>query len=138
MTNKLLPLMTSDSAPFWEGCARHELLHQYCTRCGKAQFPPARHCRTCFAPDPEWRRSAGLGWVHSLTHVHRAPSPEFQAEVPYTLALIDLAEGFRMMTCLRGEGRENAEIGDGIEIIFEALSDEVSLPQSRLRAHDAK
>jgi len=132
MSEKPLPRPNADSLPYWEGCAQHALLYQYCTVCQTAQFPPARHCRSCFAPDPEWRRSAGEGTVHSLTHVHRAPSPAFLAELPYTLALIDFDEGFRIMAFIRSAEHENARIDDRVHIIFEALSQEITLPQVEL------
>lgn len=76
--------------------------------------------------------SKGAGNIHSLTHVHRAPSPAFIEDVPYTLALVDLDEGFRLMACVRGERHEEAKIGDRVHIIFEILSAEATLPQVKL------
>jgi len=122
------PRANAESAPFWEGCRRGELLYQCCPACGRAQFPPRARCVHCQAPGLEWRRSAGRGTVHSFTLVERAPSPEFTA--PYLLALIDLDEGFRMMANLRGCTPQDARIGQRIRIVFETTSDEGALPQA--------
>jgi uncharacterized OB-fold protein len=132
MIGKPLPKVTAESAAFWQGCAEHKLLYQHCNHCGKAQFPFSSRCRSCFGTGLEWRRSDGDATVHSVTTVHRAPSPAFKAETPYTLALIDLAEGFRMMTCIRGEGHLDARIGDKVRIVYEALDENFTLAQSEL------
>lgn len=132
MTGKPPPKANADSQAFWQGCRENQLLYQHCNHCGKAQFPFSSHCRSCFASQLEWRRSGGAAVIHSVTTVHRAPSAAFRAETPYTLALIDLAEGFRMMTCVRGEGHLDARIGDPVRIVFEALDGNFTLAQSEL------
>ena len=122
------PRANAETAPFWEGCRRGELLYQVCAPCGRAQFPPRARCAHCHEARLEWRRSAGRGTVHSFTVVERAPSAAF--ETPYVLALIDLDEGFRMMTNLRGCAPEDAAIGLVVRIVFEPLEDGGALPQA--------
>ena len=60
-------------------------------------------CVHCQASDLAWRKSAGLGAVHSFTLVERAPSPAFKARVPYAIALVDFAPGVRMMMNVEGD-----------------------------------
>ncbi len=121
----------ADTAPFWEGSARGELLYQHCSACGRTQFPPRRHCAHCQAGEPQWRRATGKGAVHSFTVVHRAPTAAFKDEVPYTIALIDLDEGFRMMMNVLDCPPEEVEIGSRVRIVFRP-HDEVMLPQAEL------
>jgi uncharacterized OB-fold protein len=86
--------------PFWDGCAAGQLLFQRCRGCRAAQFPPAEICRACTGTDLAWERSAGLGTLYSWTVVHRPVTPAFT--VPYAPAIVDLAEGYQMMTNLIG------------------------------------
>lgn len=126
-----LPRPTVDSRPFWEGCARGELRYQRCAACGHVQFPLRPFCTRCRAAEPAVERSAGRGTVHSYTVVFRAPTPAFKADVPYTIALVDFDEGFRMMANLRDCPPESAAIGLRVGVVFEPLPDGGALPQVR-------
>ncbi len=134
MNAKPLPRPSADSRAFWDGCARGELLCQRCRACRRPQFPPRRLCAHCGGTDIAWEKSAGLGTVHTFTVVHRAPSAAFRREVPYVIALIDLDEGFRIMTNLRGaEALTGAAIGARVRIGFETTgADSPPLPQAWL------
>jgi uncharacterized OB-fold protein len=59
----------------------------------------------------EWRDSNGRGTVYATTVVERAPSDEFRALAPYTLALVDLDEGPRLM----GHATPDVAIGDRVD-----------------------
>jgi uncharacterized OB-fold protein len=121
----------ADTAPFWDGAARGELLYQHCGACGRTQFPPRRHCAHCQAGEPQWRQSAGRGAVHTFTVVHRAPTAAFKDEVPYTIALVDLDEGFRMMMNMLGCPPAEVEIGARVRVVFRPHG-EAMLPQAEL------
>jgi len=54
--------------------------------------------------------SAGLGTVHTLTTIHRAGHPDRAEDVPYTVALVDLDEGIRVI----GDLTSDAAIGDRV------------------------
>lgn len=99
---------------FWQGCAVGELRYQRCTQCGRAQFHARPFCAPCGGAAPAWEVSRGLGTVYALTTVHRAPTPEFAALVPYDILLVDLDEGFRMMA----QGKPGLAIGDRVRIGF--------------------
>lgn len=90
------PFVDVLSQQWLDGARDGVLLIQRCTACGRAQFYPRAHCIHCMAPDPAWLEAEGRGVVYSFSEVMRASSPEFKAETPYVLALIDLAEGPRM------------------------------------------
>ncbi|MFB4306847.1 Zn-ribbon domain-containing OB-fold protein [Actinomadura sp. GTD37] len=86
--------------PFWEGCARGELLFQRCGRCAATAFPPSEHCRECQAREQRWEASAGRGVLYSWTIVHRPVTPAF--ETPYAAAVVTLDEGYQMLTNIIG------------------------------------
>ena len=69
---------------------------------GNAVFPPR-------VGPYEWRVSAGTGTVYATTTVRR------RGEEPYDVSLIDLDEGFRIMSRVRGGG----EIGVRVRVYFE-------------------
>lgn len=97
------PTITPLSEPFWQGVAEGRLMYQRCTACRKAVFPPRAHCPHCWGLELEWLESSGSGTVASFADVHRPGHPAFAEIAPYTLALVDLDEGFRMLTRLEGE-----------------------------------
>lgn len=94
------PTVTPVSEPFWQGATEGRLTYQRCTACDGAVFPPRAHCPHCWAGHLEWRDSAGDGTLASYAAVHRPGHPAFAEIAPYTLALVDLDEGFRMLTRL--------------------------------------
>ncbi|GAC1481039.1 MAG: Zn-ribbon domain-containing OB-fold protein [Acetobacteraceae bacterium] len=124
------PAETPETRPFWDGCRRGELLLQRCEACQSVQFPPRAACLACRSGRLGWMRSAGRGTIYSVTVVRRAPTSAFQADIPYAVALIELDEGVRIMTNLRGCAPEEAAIGQNVEIVFEDRGDGVVLPQA--------
>ena len=86
------------TAPFWEACARGELVRPVCDACGQNFFTPSLVCPACLSADWTYRPSTGLGHVYSHTTVHRGPDPTWS--VPYVLAVIDLDEGWTMLSRL--------------------------------------
>jgi len=126
-----IPIPDLDSAAYWEAARRHELVLQRCRSCDRFRFYPRSHCPYCFSGSFAWQSASGRGTVYSFTIIHRAPSPGFEAKVPYVLALIDLSEGVRMMSNITECDPNDVEIGMPVEIAFEDLSDTISLPQFR-------
>ncbi len=96
----LHPVDTPPAAPRRDGAADGALRYQRCIRCGTANFAPTELCRGCASRSLEWRASTGLGTVQSWTEVHRPTARD--ATAPYTVAIVDLDEGYRMLTNLIG------------------------------------
>ncbi|MEL0113041.1 MAG: OB-fold domain-containing protein, partial [Rickettsiales bacterium] len=55
----------------------------------------------------------------------------FEAEAPYAIAVVELEEGPRMMTNITGcdQTPEALELDMPLEVVFEDISDEISLPK---------
>ena len=98
------------SAPFVEGLQRREIRYQACVACGAAQTLARYACRACSRTELQWRTARGAGRVYSVTTVARAPSEEFRALAPYTLAIVELEEGPRLM----GHAAPGVRIGDRV------------------------
>lgn len=120
------PEPTEISRPYWEACARHELLLQWCTACDRPQFYPRSVCARCGGSALEWRRASGRGTVYTYSVVHRAPDPA--VATPYVVALVDLDEGVRMMSNIVGCDPASVRVGMTVRVTFEDLGDGASLP----------
>ena len=102
--------LPSHAAPFLEGVARGVLRYQRCTSCDAPQTLARYACRVCGSESLTWLDAAGTGTVYAATVVNRAPSDEFRALAPYTLVLVDLQEGPRVMA----HGAVGLAIGDAV------------------------
>jgi uncharacterized OB-fold protein len=131
-----VPVPTLTSQPYWEGCARGELLFQRCADCHTAVHTPAVICGRCWSRELSWERSAGTGTVYSWTTVWRPPTPAF--EVPYAPVIVDVDEGWQMLSCLLGCGLVEVVVGLRVEVEFHAAGNGVTFPYFRpLRSDQA-
>jgi hypothetical protein len=124
-----LPRPTEISRPHWEGCREGVLRVQRCRDCEGYVFIPQPVCTHCFGAALEWVESSGRGTVYSFTRVHRPPRPEF--EVPYTVAIIELEEGWHMLSNIVECAIEDVRVGMPVEVTFRPMSDEITLPMFR-------
>lgn len=131
-----LPVPNYDSAPYWAAAKQRRLAYQRCDACGRAQFPPRAHCSHCHHGRAAWHDSRGLGTLHAVTVVHRAPTPAFRGAVPYAIGLVDFDEGFRLLLNVSGSPPETLAIGQRVRVTFEALSDGQWLPQAEVVAQE--
>ena len=128
---KPLPNVDEESRGYWEALARHELYVQRCRGCATMRFYPRAVCPACLSSDTEWLRASGRGTVYTFTVTHQNQAPGFRDELPYVLAIVELAEGVRLMTNVVGCPLEEVRIGLPVEVVFEAVTPEVTLPKFR-------
>jgi uncharacterized OB-fold protein len=91
-----------DTAAFWSATAAGRLTYRVCRRCGEVVFFPRSHCPADLSPDLEVRDSAGRGTVYAFTVLRRSAAPGHQGRLPVVLAVVQLREGFRMLTEIVG------------------------------------
>lgn len=122
-----LPDLTdTDVGAFWRAAQDHRLTYQLCGRCGRVVFYPRAHCPHCGSEDLHVHDSAGVGTLYSYTVIRQTPDPAFRDDAPYIVALVDLAEGFRVLTHLRAEPEE-AEVGQRVRLEW-MTRDDFELP----------
>jgi uncharacterized OB-fold protein len=114
------------TAPFWEHAARRELVRQRCDVCGSSFFTPKMACPFCLSVKWTWVPSAGQGSVYTYTVCHRAPAPGF--DVPYVLAVVDLSEGWSMLTNIVGCDPVDVSIGMKVQVAWLELDPSTVLP----------
>ncbi len=122
---------TADNRVFWQGCRESILRYQQCSGCGTVQLIPRSVCTHCHGNKLEWKISAGCGRILSHTTVHRAPTPAFKADVPYTIVLIDMEEGFRLMANVRNGQDADVAIGREVRIGFRDSGENI-LPEAEV------
>ena len=91
------PVADADTQPFWDAAADHRLVVQRCDGCGRWIWQPRPLCPSCGAVDPAWQPVSGNGVVVSWTVIHGPVLPVWEAETPFTVLLVELAEGVRMV-----------------------------------------
>ncbi|MEU1673922.1 bifunctional MaoC family dehydratase N-terminal/OB-fold nucleic acid binding domain-containing protein [Streptomyces roseifaciens] len=129
------PVINRDNAPFWEGVAAHKLLIQRCAACGTLRFPWLPGCGRCGSPEWGTTEACGSGTVHSYVVVHHPPFPAF--DPPYAVALVELAEGVRMISSITGVPHDRVRIGMPVELEFIRVDAEWELPVFRAHADRA-
>jgi len=100
--DKLPPL-----AAYQEYCKQGVLAYQYCPDDGTAVFYPRLLSPVSGSPNLEWRISKGLGTVYATTTVHG----KVKEQAPYNVAIIELDEGYRMMSRVEDIPSRDVKIG---------------------------
>jgi uncharacterized OB-fold protein len=124
------PYPTIVSQPYWDGCARGELLFQRCGDCGGITHTPALMCAHCTSRNLHWEKSAGTGSIYSWTTVWRPQTPAFT--VPYTAIIVDMDEGWQILSNLIGCEPDAAHIGMRVQVEFHPVANsDITLPYFR-------
>jgi uncharacterized OB-fold protein len=114
------------TAPFWAAARESRLTVQRCESCGALRWLPAPICPECLTTGGTWADMSGAGTVWSYTVYRRAMNPAFADAVPYTVALVELAEGVRMVGEM-AEPTPEIAIGQPVTAVFTPLSPEVTV-----------
>nr|WP_307825512.1 OB-fold domain-containing protein [Streptomyces sioyaensis] len=95
-----LPESDAFTRPYWDAAAEGRLLLRRCRAegCGAAHHYPREFCPYCWSENVGWEPASGRATLYTWSVVHRNDLPPFGDRVPYTAAVVDLAEGPRMMT----------------------------------------
>ena len=110
------PLVTEDSEVFWSAADDSRLVAQRCLACGTLRHPPRPMCPHCHSLDFEPQELSGRGTVYSFAVLHHPQNPAF--EYPLLAALIDLEEGVRLMSNLRGLEPSEIRIGMPVMVAY--------------------
>ena len=121
------PKATPETKHFWDGTQAGELRLQRCNKCAKAYFPPRPFCPECGHREVTVFKASGKGFLYSYV-IHHRPVPGFTP--PYSIAVVELEEGVRMMTNIVDcpQTPEALQLDMKVQVKFEALDDKVTLP----------
>ena len=105
---KQLPLVTESNKAFWEAARKHELL---------------------FNKNGEWVKASGRGEVFTFCIYRQSFHPAWTNDIPYNVAYVKLEEGPLLMTNIVGCDNKDIYIGMPVEVVFEDVNVEVTLPK---------
>jgi uncharacterized protein len=120
-----VPAPSAVSAPFWAATEKHQLMMQRCESCHRLAWYPRALCPRCGEFSLRWEQLSGRGVVYAVSVHHRAAHPAFADRVPYSVVLVDLEEGVRMMSNVFGTP---PAVGDAVSLGWVALDDGRNLP----------
>jgi uncharacterized protein len=123
------PLLTDDNAFFWEAAAEGRLVAQHCSVCGRLRHPPRPMCPHCRSLEFEVVPLSGRGSLYSYAILHHPRHPAF--DYPVIAALVDLAEGIRLVSNLSEVENVDIEIGMVLEVSFEPTENGGAVPVFR-------
>ncbi len=129
--DRVIPKPTPETRHYWDGAREGELRLQRCDSCDNVYFPPRPFCPECGSRDVSVIKASGRGKLFSYV-INHLPSPGFE-DGPFAIAVVELEEGPRMMSNILEceQTPEALQLDMPLEVIFEKLSDEISLPQFR-------
>ena len=96
---------SSPNETYLDYCRRGELAYQVCADDGRAVFYPRLFAPGTGSSSLEFRVSKGLGNVYATTVIYR------RNEAPYNVCMIELDEGFRMMSRVEDIDPEQVQVG---------------------------
>jgi uncharacterized OB-fold protein len=126
---KPVPVVNPWARPFWEAAKEKRLIIQQCKDCNKHIFYPRIACPHCFSDQVDWVEASGKGKVYSFTVVKNNAPSAFITDMPYVIAVVKLEEGVQMLTNIVGCDPEAVTCDMPVEVTFEKLNDEFTLPQ---------
>ena len=113
------------STPFWEGVKESKLLIQKCKGCGQILHPPRPMCPTCHSTESEYVQASGKGKIYSHTTYQKSPHKGFKA--PYSVVLVELDEGPRLISNMVDVKPEDIKIGMPVQVVYEKIDDKLTL-----------
>ncbi|WP_346096158.1 bifunctional MaoC family dehydratase N-terminal/OB-fold nucleic acid binding domain-containing protein [Streptomyces olivaceiscleroticus] len=123
------PVINRDNAGFWAGVEERRLLIQRCGGCGRLRFPWLPGCNACGGQEWDTVEASGAGTVFSYVVMHHPPFPAF--DPPYAVAVVELAEGVRMVSDVVGVGHDEVRVGMPVRLEFQRVDEELVLPVFR-------
>lgn len=123
------PGISDDTRFFWEGARQGKLLIQRCKACATLRHPPGPVCPSCHSFEWDTLQASGRGTVYSFVVMHYPQVPPF--EHPNPIALVELAEGTRLVAQLVGVKPGQVQIGQAVQVEFNTFDGDLVLPQFR-------
>jgi uncharacterized OB-fold protein len=121
-----LPNPSPLTEPFWAAAREGRLVRPVCDACGRSFFTPGLICPHCLSEAWTYRTSSGRGTVYSSTVVHRPPSPALPG--PYHLAIVDMEEGWHLLTNIVDATDTPVPIGTPVEVTWVQINDQWTFP----------
>jgi uncharacterized OB-fold protein len=129
-----IPVPNEWTKPFWEHAKNEVLALQRCQSCGHLQHPPYPTCTQCMGIALKFEPVEGKGKIYAYTIMYHTGDKRFASAVPYASIIVELdaAPGALMAGNLLEAEYTEAKVGRRVEVLFQKLNDDITLPQWRL------
>jgi len=128
---KPVPVVQPWARPFWDAAREQRLVLQHCSDCERPIHYPRIACPYCGGQHLGWKQASGRGTLYSFTVVQSNAPSAFLADMPYVVAVIQLAEGVRMLSNVVDCDPSQLRCELPVEVVFERLDAEFVLPKFR-------
>ena len=125
---KPVPTPVGLNAEFYEHCREGRLSFQQCGSCEIFRHPPRVLCPSCGSATWAWVASSGHGRLHTWTVIHQHPHPGFADDLPLAVVVVELDEGVRLVSGIRGLAPSDLVEGMPLVVGYEQRSPEITLP----------
>jgi uncharacterized protein len=113
-----IPIIDSASAPYWDAARQGRLLIAECGACGRVHHYPRPFCPHCWSDDVRPVQASGAGTLYTYSTVYANDLPPFHDRLPYVAAIVELAEGPRVMTTIEGAQPDGLRVGMSVTASF--------------------
>lgn len=108
------------NTPYWDSLAKGVLSFQRCNACQHAWLPARSECPNCLADDWRWMPAAGGAKLISWVVYHMSYHAAFANRLPYTVAVVELDEGPRLISNLVKQASSEAlKIDQRLRLVIE-------------------
>ena len=114
------------SAGFWEATREGRFALQRCEDCRTWAHPPGPICPNCGSSKIHFEEASGSGSVYTYSRCFHPLSSDFADDLPYTVAVIDLDEGLKIVSWLMQD--EVPTIGQRVKVAFLTRDETIVLP----------
>lgn len=118
-----------DTGGFWQAAHEGRLVVRVCAACGALLHMPRAYCHLCGTWSEKWQQVSGRGRLYSWTVVEHQVHPAFPA--PYTIVLVELDDVSGCRLIGRLPGAVDLEANQPMEVWFEAVDGDRTIPQWR-------
>ena len=92
------PKTNALAAPYWKALDEDRLVFQRCRACSHAWLPARGECPRCLAREAQWETASGAARLVSWVIYHHGYHEYYAARLPYNVAVVELAEGPRLIS----------------------------------------
>lgn len=121
-----VPVPDEVTAPYFAAAARGEFLLQRSPD-GHYQHYPRPHSLDG-SGTPEWVAGSGKGTVYTYSIIRQMGIPAFKHKTPYVVAMVELAEGPRMLGAVLDVDPEDVYVGMPVEVVMLRVQPDLGVP----------
>jgi uncharacterized OB-fold protein len=118
-----IPTIDAASGPYWEAARHGRLLIAKCAACGKVHHYPRPFCPHCWSEDVHPVQASGVGTLYTYSTVYVNDLAPFRERLPYIAAIVELAEGPRLMTTIEGAEPEELRVDMLVTAVFRPVDE---------------